>query len=143
MSKATSPTIEKKKNPRAKVGIRSTPRQKAAARIRAESPLKSDKQVLLEAGYDHSTATVPTLVTESKGYKAELAQYGLTEELVTVALVEDIKAKPARRVPELNLAADILNMRKRPESDKPTINIAIFTSDQQARIAARIIQGTA
>lgn len=130
--------------PKKKRTIIPTIRQKRAAKIAADNVSqnlhKSQKDILLEAGYDISTAEKPQLVTETKGYKAELARYGLTEELVTTALVDDIKAKPARRVPELNLAADILNMRRKTPDDKPTINIAIFTTEQQARIAARIIE---
>ena len=120
--------------------IKPTGRQKAAARIRIEKPLASDKEVLLEAGYDESTATVPSLVTNSKGYKQELAQYGLTEELITTALVEDIENKPRKRVRELELGADILSMRKRPIEHQNTINIALFSTEQQERIAQRIIE---
>ena len=118
----------------------STGRQKAAARIRSEQPLASDKSVLLQAGYDNSTATVPTLITNSVGYKYELAKYGLTEELITSSLVEDIQAKPQKRVRELELGADILSMRKRPVEPNQTLNIAIFSTEQQERIAQRIIE---
>ena len=81
-----------------------------------------------------------TLITQSVGYKAELAKYGLTEELITSALVEDIEKKPQKRVRELELGADILSMRKRPIETQNTINIALFSTEQQERIAQRIME---
>ena len=101
---------------------------------------KSAGEVLLAAGYDKSTSEKPSLVLETKGYKQELAKYGLTEELITSALVEDIEKKPQKRVRELELGADILSMRKRPVEQQNTLNIAIFSTEQQERIAARIIE---
>ena len=92
----------------------STARQKVAARIRHENPTISDRDVLLGANYDLSTAERPTLITQSIGYKYELAKYGLTEELITSSLVEDIQAKPQKRVRELELGADILYIKKKP-----------------------------
>ena len=101
---------------------------------------KSAGEVLLAAGDDKSTSEKPSLVLETKGYKQELAKYGLTEELITSALVEDIEKKPQKRVRELELGADILSMRKRPVEQQNTLNIAIFSTEQQERIAARIIE---
>ena len=120
--------------------IQPTGRQKLAAKLRSENPTETDKNILLQAGYDYSTATVPSLVTGSIGYKYELAKYGLTEELITSSLVEDIQAKPQKRVRELELGADILSMRKRPIEQSNTLNIAIFSTEQQERIAQRIIE---
>lgn len=117
-----------------------SPRQKLAAKLRSEQPKASDKSILLQAGYDPSTAQVPTLITQSVGYLAELRKYGLTEELITSSLVEDIQNKPRHRVQELSLGADILRMRRRESEEKPQVNIAIFTTEQQQRIAARIIK---
>ena len=118
----------------------STGRQKKAAQIRSEQPEASDKSVLLQAGYEESTATVPTLITNSVGYRYELAKYGLTEELITSSLVEDIEKKPQKRVRELELGADILSMRKRPIETNNTLNIALFSTEQQERIAQRILE---
>ena len=120
--------------------VKPTGRQQEAARIRSENPIMSDKEVLLQAGYDYSTATVPSLITGSIGYLQALATYGLTEELITSSLVEDIQQKPQRRVRELELGADILSMRKRPIEQNNTINIALFSTEQQNRIARRIIE---
>ena len=41
-----------------------------------------------------------------------VAKYGLTEGLITKALVSDIKGKPKKRVEELKLGAEILGIRK-------------------------------
>ena len=97
-------------------------------------------EALLTAGYDISTSEQPHMIENRAGYKQSLAQYGLTEELITSSLVEDIEAKPQKRVRELELGADILSMRKRPVEPNQTLNIAIFSTEQQERIAQRIIE---
>src|SRR3990167_9766601 len=124
--------------------IKPTPRQKIAAKLMHENITNNlgmtKGEVLLKSGYDVSTSVNPQMVTETRGYKMELAKYGLTEELITSSLVEDIQAKPQKRVRELELGADILSMRKRPIEPQNTINIAIFSTEQQERIAQRIIE---
>ncbi len=120
--------------------IRATPRQKLAAKIRHEQPTITNREVLRQAGYDESTADRSTIITKSEGYIESLRQYGLTEELITSSLVEDIQAKPQKRVRELELGADILSMRKRPIENNNTLNIAIFSTEQQERIAQRIME---
>jgi hypothetical protein len=81
----------------------------------------------------------PKRIIESQGFKAALEEFGLTEELVTSALVEDIKAKPKKRVQELKLGAEILGMVKREEppvdNSKTTYNF-IFSSEVQSRVQA-------
>lgn len=67
-----------------------------------------------QADYSLNTYNTPQKLTESKGYKEVLEEYGLTEELVTTALVEDIKAKPKKRFLELSLGAELLQMKKQP-----------------------------
>lgn len=124
--------------------IRPSIRATRAARIMNDSLAsnihKSKKEVLLEAGYELSTAEKPELVLNTAGYKNAFAQYGLTEELITSSLVEDIEMKPQKRVRELELGADILSMRKRPIEPNQTINIALFSTEQQERIAQRIME---
>lgn len=72
-----------------------------------------------EVGYEDNTAKNPKNLTESKGYKEVLAAHGLTESLITRALVADIKAKPKKREKELRLGSEILGMNKRdPGEDK-------------------------
>jgi len=74
------------------------------------------KESFLEAGYSEHTAIKPSQVMESKGYKDALAECGITENLVGLALKKDIDDKGTlppekrNRVPELNLAAKVLRM---------------------------------
>lgn len=70
---------------------------------------------LPEVGYKIQTAKNPKNLTDSKGYKESLAEFGLTEELIRTSLVHDIKKKPLRRVRELELGSDILRMRGKTE----------------------------
>lgn len=89
---------------------------------------KSVSRAMREAGYSPATAKNPSSVTNSKGFKASLAKYGLTEKLITLSLVEDIKAKPKQRISELTLGADILGMRKQ-EGNKTQNNIIILPTE--------------
>ena len=87
---------------------------------------KTKGEILLESGYSIATAIKPTQVTKSVGFKKELENYGLTEGLVTRALVNDIKAKPRKRFFELSLGADILGMKKRDGQPNNQVNIVII-----------------
>lgn len=69
-------------------------------------------KAMREAGYDETTAKNPKNLTDSKGYRALLYECGLTEDLITTALVEDIKANKGKRLSELALGAELLGMRK-------------------------------
>ena len=90
--------------------------QKRAVEALVESG-RSVSGAMRKAGYSSRTAVDPGKLTRSKGFKELLKQYGLTEGLITKALVEDIKAKKGKRVEELKLGSDILGMRKE-EKDK-------------------------
>ena len=70
-------------------------------------------QAMREVGYSEATVNNPQNLTKSKGFNETLAQYGLTEEFVVNALVEDIRAKPQHRLGELALASDIMGLRRR------------------------------
>lgn len=76
-------------------------------------------------------------MTESPGFKQALAEFGLTEELITVSLVTDIKEKKGKRHQELKLGAEILGMVKRedkqPLEQKNTYNF-IFSADVQEKV---------
>jgi hypothetical protein len=65
-----------------------------------------------EVGYAEATVNNPSNLTKSKGYMQRLEALGLTESLVTAALVEDIREKKGKRTAELALAAELLGMRK-------------------------------
>jgi len=130
-----------------------TPKQQAAAKAVIEN-LHSDKpkpvgEVLENVGYGQISQS-PSRILESKGFLEAVNELGLTEELITTSLVEDIKAKAGNRVQELKLGAEVLRMVKR-EDDSPkqagnTYNF-LFSPETQAdvkaiedRIKARLTQ---
>ncbi len=80
-------------------------------------------RAMLEANYSPETAHTPSKLTKSKGFRELMAEYGLTEGLITKALVSDIKKKPKKRFNELSLGAEILGMKKSADI-KVQINIA-------------------
>lgn len=91
-------------------------------------------------GYSKGITETPSMVTESRGFKLALAELGLTEDLITTSLVEDIKKKPQRRIQELKLGAEVLGMVKREEPNKTndsknTYNF-IFSQNVQERVRA-------
>lgn len=87
---------------------------------------KNKGELLESAGYSIVTAEAsPGRTLEQKGVKEVLAQFGLTEGLIIKALVEDIASKPQRRIQELNLGAEILNMKKRIENGNKTLILAV------------------
>jgi len=105
-----------------------TVKQKKAAKVVISGGTPTDG--MRAANYAPSVIRKPIVLTESQGYKEALAEYGLTEELITSALVEDIAKKPQKRLGELSLGADILGMKKGDENQVPQINI-IFNKINQ------------
>lgn len=118
-----------------------TPRQRKGAKAVVENALldkpKPLGEVLQKVGYGH-IAEHPVRIVQSQGFKMALAEFGLTEELITTSLVEDIKAKPKARVKELSLGAEILGMKKKELEEPPKSNtityINIFNPQTQADI---------
>lgn len=88
-------------------------------------------KAMRDSNYSKNTAKTPSKLTNSIGFKEEMAKHGLTEELISVSLVKDIKAKPRRRVAELGLGAKILKMT----DDTPIDNrvLVINITDEKAR----------
>lgn len=73
---------------------------------------KNKKELVASVGYAASTtAHKQTSIIEAKGVKDALREFGLTEQLITTALVRDIKKKPGKRERELRLGAEILGMK--------------------------------
>lgn len=100
-----------------------TQKQKRLAKIALDNPilLTEDghkRELVVKGGYGPSIQKTPAKVLESQGFKEALAEYGLTEELITTALVEDIKAKPKRRLGELRLGAEILKLNNSEDEKK-------------------------
>ena len=118
-----------------------TPRQRKAAKAYIDNFLSGKPittgQMLEKVGYSKGISETPSRVLETKGFKDSLTEYGLTEELITTALVMDIQTKPEKRVQELKLGAEILGMVKReepPKSDvKNTYNF-LFSPEVQERV---------
>ena len=86
-----------------------TERQKKAVNEMVENGGIVSK-AMRDAGYSKETAKTPKKLTESKGFKQVCKEAGLTEELITQCLSDDIKAKPKNRKGELELGAKILKM---------------------------------
>lgn len=65
---------------------------------------KSIGAAMREVGYSHAMSVNPQLLTRSEGFKQACDDLGLTDDFLVKALVSDIKAKPKRRIRELELA---------------------------------------
>ena len=77
---------------------------------------KNKRDLLVSAGYSPITAKAnPQVIIDQKGVQKALENFGLTRDLITKALVDDINAKPSKRVKELALGADILGMTEHDE----------------------------
>lgn len=93
-------------------------------------------KAMTQAGYMPKTAKNPKKLTESKGFKEIMRHYGLTDELVVSALVEDIKIKPAKRIRELEVGAKMLGLLKdRSEVDiTGKIGVLIYRPEKYKEI---------
>ncbi len=107
-------------------------RQQAAADLILRNQMvpaaerKNKLQIANEAGF------VSTQSLHSEGVYRALQKYGLNEDLVTSALVDDIKAKPEKRLGELTLAADILGMRVKKDQGEGNKTLIVVVSGQSA-----------
>ena len=108
-------------------------RQRQTAKAKLENPKLEGAELVAAGGYGESVQHTPQKALQSKGYIKALGEYGLTEELVTTALVEDINKKPQKRFSELSLGAEILGMKQR--SELPPMML-MLTDEQIERILA-------
>jgi len=103
--------------------------------LKSDKPLHTGK-VLENVGYGKIVQD-PKRIIESVGFKQALRDLGLTEELITSSLVADIKAKPEKRLGELKLGAEMLQMvrqeDKQVSENKNTYNF-IFSPEVQDRV---------
>lgn len=81
-----------------------------------------------EVGYSENSAKNPKNLTESKGFHELCDELGLTDELLTSALVEDIKAKKGNRKAELELGFKVRGRMNDSEERGDTMNILIGDS---------------
>lgn len=117
--------------------------QRAALEKLVEQGGKSVSKAMRESKrpYSPRTAQTPKKLTESKGFKELMGEYGLTEGLITRALVSDIKAKPRKRFLELSLGAEILSMKKRgtsETSDRPQPILGVQVNIQVNNVSSNI-----
>lgn len=91
-----------------------------------------------KAGYSENTIHTPTKLTDSDGFR-ELMDTYLPEDKLLRALESDIDEKPKNRKAELELAFRLRGRLKEKDAGSPTFNIAIFSNEQQRRIAERIL----
>jgi len=118
-----------------------TTRQRKAAQAHVDNFLSgkpiSTGSMLKSVGYGTGLQNQPARVLESVGFKQAIRDMGLTEELITTSLVEDIKNKPQKRVAELKLGSEILgivrNDEKPPSEQKNTYNF-IFSQEVQSKV---------
>lgn len=121
-----------------------TIQQKKAAKITLEvlrNPIKTTKgEILRAADYSVKRSLQPSTVFNSKGFKEELASYGLTQEFITTSLVDDINAKPAKRFFELNLGAEILGMKQHDTNNGNKTLVVIIAGESAQRYAVQATQ---
>lgn len=90
--------------------------------------------LIKSVGYGGLTAKKkPSEIIEAKGVKDALRAHGLTEELITTALVEDIEKKPQKRTEELKLGAEILGMKVHKESSSEKTLVVIIAGQSAER----------
>ena len=89
-------------------------------------------RAMKEAGYPPTTYNNPKVLTESKGFKELMKEYGLTEGLIAKSLVEDIEKKPQNRLGELRLGAEIIGL-KATEGAGETKNLTINITPEAAK----------
>ena len=84
-------------------------------------------QIVELSGYSKSTSTqqLPAVFNQ-KGVKDALKNdYGLTEELIKTALVDDLRSKKGNRLGEMRLGSDILGLTQKVEGGSKTLVINI------------------
>jgi len=87
-------------------------------------------EAMREAGYTSTVIKSPGKVTESKGFQQVMQNMGLTEELLTSCLVEDIHRKKDNRLGELTLGFKLHGkLRETQEGNKTLI---LITSGESA-----------
>lgn len=89
-------------------------------------------KAMREAGYPETTAKNPKNLTDSKGFKELMNEYGLTDGLIAKSLVDDINKKPKNRLGELRLGAEILGMKAIEGTGNKTL-IVMLTGQSSER----------
>ena len=95
---------------------------------------RSVSGAMRDVGYAATTATVPRNLVKSKGWLELCDEMGLTDELLTTALVDDIKAKPQNRTSELQLGFKVRGKLDEPEVSKTLILVVSGESAQRFNV---------
>lgn len=82
-------------------------------------------QAMMAVNYSPATAKTPQKLTKSKGFQELCEEFGLTDDFLINALVNDIRDKPKNRKPELELAFKVKG--KLNEDKNTTVNIGTKT----------------
>jgi hypothetical protein len=88
-----------------------------------------------EAGYSKVTAAKPQNLTLSAGFKELCEEMGLTDELLTKALVDDIKKKPQNRKAELELGFRLKGRLTEEHEGNKTL-VVVVSPESSGRYAA-------
>jgi hypothetical protein len=96
--------------------VKPTVRQRRAAAIMVANGGRA-RPAMAEAGYSLKTAQTPSKLTESRGFLQIAKEVGLTPELISTALTDDIQNKPGNRAQELTIAGRWLGVDK--QADQP------------------------
>ena len=94
----------------------------------------SISSAMRDVGYKPATAKNPSNLTNSRGFKELCDELGLTETLLTEALVEDIKAKKGNRKAELELGYKVRGLLKEPDNSAKTL-IVVISGESGTRYA--------
>lgn len=141
-------TVEKKEKKTWKYkDVHPRPKQIKLAQIlvrnnKRQKPLNKG-EMLEMAGYSKSVATYPERVITSKGVQKELNYLGFNTnnaKRVVAEILEKEEAKDENRLRAADMILDVHGEYKREKETPNTVNIAIFSTEQQERIAQRIIQ---
>lgn len=121
--------------------------RKAALAVIKNQALDKPKplgEVLESVGYSSGATETPSRIIDSVGFKQAIRDLGLTEDLITSSLVDDIREKPKARIQELKLGAEILGMVKRDEPVAPpsTTTSYTFLFSAETQDAVRKIEDT-
>jgi hypothetical protein len=74
-------------------------------------------EIVQSAGY--AVGVAPNQSVVRAGTREAMRELGLTEELISSSLVDDIIAKPGKRIQELRTGAELLGMLKRDDDTPP------------------------
>lgn len=126
---------------------RGTMRQKSLARemvknYRSKKPINKTK-LLESVGYAHNTAVAKQEeIMTSKGVLKNLSTLGFNPDnakRVVAQILESDETKDENKLRAADMIFDVHGEYKRTEAPQ-TVNIAIFNTEQQERIAQRIIE---